>query len=241
MLIIGAPGIDKSVSSRQSKYHHTLQEIPDLDAQALDFICLECGAELNWWQWFESRNYNRDTLCDCGEVIPPGGFKRRLPRHQQLAVQEPGYFSQRWYHATRTASWAETVQDAEDGQLVIHAGSKLAALSRADDMSRNSMNASRPMFLYSFTLTDPSLITTTVYDDMMDEWPTRLDEETPLWECALEDDGADGLDSGFSFNHLDEIIPGAPYYNRYELPGEISLILHAGLIDLRSVEIEVLS
>ena len=242
-LITGAPGygIVKSASAPRSKYHHMLQEIPDLDAQALDFICLECGTELSWWQWFESRNYNRGVLCDCGELIPPGGFKRRLPRHQQLAVEEPGYFDRRWYHATRTEDWAEIIQDAEDGELLVHAGSKLSALSRADDMSRTSLNSSRPMFLYSFRLTAPDRISTTVYDDMMDEWPTRLGEGTSLWECALENDGADGLNSGFSFSHLDDIIPGAPYYNRYELPGEISLIFHAGLIDLLTVEVTVLS
>lgn len=235
-LITGAPGVGvmDTAAVRRSQYYFTLQGISDLDAQALDLICVACRMPLDWWQWFQSRGYSRDTNCDCGEPVTRR-FGRKLPSHQRFAVESPGYFDRVWYHASHNRNWIEDVQGAEDGELLVHAGSKLAALSRADDLGRGHLFGDRkPIYLHSFLLSDPSAISTTIYDDLMDEWPVRLDDEDPMPLCPIEDE--EERSDSYSWQPLDYGVQGAPYYNRYEIPGEISLILHAGLINRDSVE-----
>lgn len=235
-LITGAPGIGKMVAAAPRAHHHfALQGITNMDDQALDLICTACGGPLSWWQWFQSKSYSRESNCACGERIPRNRFKRGLPDHQRYAVASPGYFDGPWFHATRKENWADAVQSPQDGQLLVHAGSKLSALSRADDLVKEISIEHGPVYIHSFLLTDPSAISPTVYDDMGENWPVRIDEGHAMRICPFEDE-EEAADSYNSWQRLEAGYQGAPYYNRYEIPGEISLILHAGLIDLASVK-----
>lgn len=212
-----------------------LEEIEDLNADALDAICSECSARLSWGQWINGNDYKllSQTQChSCGEPIRFLESSWSLPTHQRDAVEVPGFFDRRWYHATMRSNWAETAKEAVDGRLIAHAGSRLSALSRADSFIQSHRPG--PISLYSFELTSTADFTTTIYDDMGEDWPERTDEQYAMRICHQEDQD-DDLPS--QWEHLAEGITGAPYYNRYEVPGQISILFHAKLIDLSTVEV----
>ena len=215
-----------------------LTEIEDINAPALDAVCGECAAPLSWAQWLiEAYGPSNSTLCaTCGKPPRVRFFERNLPTYRVEEIKAPGYFERTWYHATDNPCWAEDVQSAMDGELLIHAGSKIAALSRAVDLRRDSGEAEDPLYLHSFRLSATDSMGRTVIEDADGYWPETLSEALEsrrLEICAIEGEPYVERFEKFSF---EEGLRGVPYYNRYELPGDISLLLHAGLIDLESVE-----
>lgn len=129
--------------------------IEDLNADALDAICPGCKATLSWGQWLNaSFNRNRQITCHaCSLPISVKDLtKEPIPAYRLEEVQATGYFDRVWHHATRSEHWAEEVMDAEQGQLLIHAGSKLAALSLANDLRRDYQRGTEPIFVHSFML-----------------------------------------------------------------------------------------
>lgn len=216
------------------KAHWILRGIEDLNGDALDAVCWSCETPLSWGQWLRGRNYNSHSEChNCGERIISEGFARDLPRHHVRELRRPDYFDRVWYHATKSENWVEDVQTAEEGRLLVHAGSLLSALSRADDLYRENSLHHPEIFLHSFRLKDPELVSPTIFDDMMDDWPVRTDYLESMRVCPVE-----GIDSEIigEWQTIEAGYAAAPYYNRYELPGDISLILAASLIDEYSLD-----
>lgn len=208
-------------------------EIGDLSTDALDAVCSRCRASLSWGQWIGSNDYRQEACChSCGQRIFQS-HEWTMPGYQQQLVEAPGYFSRRWYHASKRENWAEVARDAAAGKLLVHAGSKLSALSRADLHFRDLSNW-RPVFLYSFEIRSTAEFSTTIYDDMGEDWPDRLGDGFDMRVChstAMDDDAPS------RWEPMGEGILGVPYYNRYEVPGEISILFSALLIDLDSVEV----
>ncbi len=216
-----------------SKAHWILRGIEDLNGDALDAICWNCDTPLSWAQWLRGRNFQSHSHChSCGERVVSEDFSRDLPRHHVRELRRADYFARTWYHATRDESWVPTVQEAEDGKLFVHAGSLLSALSRADDLYSERSSVHPTVYLHSFQLKDPGLVSPTIFDDMMDDWPIRTDLQHSMRVCLVE-----GIDEEIigNWQDLEPCFKAAPYYNRYELPGDISLILAASLIDGHSV------
>lgn len=208
-----------------------LDGIEDPNADALDAVCPDCSTSLNWAQWLNSRDITRKTYCDrCHRLITLREHTEDLPRHRLQSVQQPGYFGQTWYHASRKEHWVDEVQEAEDGKLLVHAGSRVAALAMADSR-RREISPLPSIYLHSFRFSSTASATTTVFEDMLDDWPKRIDQEITMEVCPVvgEPHSLEELSfsSGFRI---------AAYYNRYEVPGDISILFHAALIDLASVD-----
>ena len=211
--------------------HWILDEVSDLNADALDARCSKCEAKLSWGQWLNACDYKLRTSChNCGAMIFTDGFSTPLPRETWEEVQQPGYFDRVWYHASRKKDWAREIHTARDGQLLVHAGSKLSALSRADDIFTDTPS-DEPLYLHSFRLRSSRSFTRTVLDDMMESWQTRLSHPLDMEICEIKGFAPSGATMA-----LGERIRGAAYYNRYELPGDISIIFHGKLVQLNTVE-----
>lgn len=232
------PQFDRSEIS--DHYRLMADEISDLNADALDAICSQCRTPLSWAEWINSNDYRKQTSChSCGKrIFSTGSYEWPMPVQQQDLAASPGYFSRRWYHATRRQNWAEVAREAAAGRLLVHAGSKLSALSRADLFLRERFNPNpRPIQLYSFELRSTAEFSTTIYDDMGEDWPDRLGDGFDMRIChstAMDEDEPS------CWEPMGEGVLGVPYYNRYEVPGEISILFSAPLIDLATVEVEEL-
>ena len=75
------------------------------------------------------------------------------------------------------------------------------------------------------------LIDQDVLDDMTEDWQITVGNPYDMDTCEIEGGGCTG-----GYKHLDERTRGAAYYNRYELPGDISIIFHGKLVQLNTVE-----
>lgn len=236
-LEIERPKFDRSDIS--PFYRLMAEEIGDLNENAFDTLCSGCQTPLSWYQWINGNDYRKETAChSCGKrIYSTGSYEWTMPVEQEKAVATPGYFNRRWYHATRRENWAEVVQEAADGKLLIHAGSKLAALSRADLHFRDDSKRG-PVFLYSFEFLSTSAFSITVYDDMGEDWPGRLGDHCDLRICRST---ATDEDEPSRWGFMGKDVLGIPYYNRYEVPGEISILFSAALIDLSTVKVVDLS
>lgn len=211
--------------------HWILDEVTDLNADALDAQCYKCSAKLSWGQWLNACDPKTRTNChSCGAMIFTDGFSTPLPRETWEQVQQPEYFDQVWYHASRKKNWAQDIRKAKGGELLVHAGSKLSALSRADDIFTDTP-AETPLYLHSFRLRSSRSFTRTVLEDMMEDWQITLGHPYDMGVCEIDGGGrAEG------YSYLDQKKRGAAYYNRYELPGDISIIFHGKLVQLNTVE-----
>lgn len=213
----------------------TLQAIEDLDADALRAACPECGAALSWGQWLELEKLDRRTSChSCDSRFYGDGYTTSPPTEELAAeLSQEGYFDRVWYHATDRADWVSEVRAAFGGNLLVHAGSKLSALSRADDLIRQG-NGSTEFYLYSFRLKSTSGFLTELLEDMCEDWQITTAQQQEMTVCDLRGEGIERT------RHLSSRVRGAGYYNRYELPGDISLLFQAKLIAVESVECEIL-
>lgn len=211
--------------------HWILEGIEDLNADALDALCSNCEERLSWAQWLNGKAHRPKGRCHgCNLIILSDGHFGPMPRESWEQIQEPGYFDRIWYHVSKDAHWARTVRSAEDGKLLVHAGSKLAALARADDLSR--ITRAPELYIHSFRLRSTESFSRIVLDDMEDQWQIRLDDPAPMDRCSVEGQSLDR--DGISFEAEGD--RGAAYYNRFELPGDVSIIFHAQLIQLDTVE-----
>lgn len=223
-----------SHSQISSMNHWILEEITDFNAYALDAICQHCKVKLSWGQWLNSIDYHLMLKChSCSGMLFPEVWGEFMPRTSFEAVQEPDYFARTWYHASDRKHWASEVRAALRGQLLIHAGTKLSALSRADALYEET-GKQVPIYLHSFRLRSTRSISRSVLDDACDAWQDELTDPQAMVICPVEGDDDDGERLRLSLSA--EGYRGAPYYNRYEIPGDISLLVHAKLIQLNTVE-----
>lgn len=219
------------------KNHWILREIPDVNADAMDATCYSCEAPLSWAQWLNATDAAMQIRCHgCQSYVFTDGASNPVPQETHDAVQEPGYFDRTWYHVSRERNWAKIVRKARDGDLIVHAGSKLSALSRADDLSyEEEGNSAGPYYLHSFRLRSTRRFGRSILEDMVDSWQTTLSKPVAMDLCAVAEHRLFG-----GTRPTEELSPegyhGAPYYNRYEVPGDISLLFHARLIQLNTVE-----
>lgn len=220
------------------RHQWILQEIPDVNADAMDAACQNCLNPISWGQWLNAANYANKICCNvCGTRIFSEDCNAPLPKRFQAELTSPDYFDRTWYHATRDKDWARKVRRAKDGNLLVHAGSKISALSRADDLYSDyyddpSNANSRSYYLHEFRLRSSKSFSRVVLEDMVDSWQTDLLEPWKMALCQVEGEQP----SNRSLYLTPEGSRGVPYYNRYELPGEISILFHAQLIQLNTVK-----
>lgn len=209
----------------------TGEAIADLNGDALEAACNECKARLSWAQWLNSGDYRkRPVECHRCGARTYSDDSCLDPTPELLAeVTAPGYLDRTWYHATQKRNWAREVRSAEDGQLIVHAGSKLSALARADYLREEGYDG--PVYIHSFRLRSSRWICTTLLDDMAERWQEDLRDPRNMDVCPVR-----GRRDPYSFRTLGNGgYLGALYYNRYELPGDISILFHAPLVQLNTV------
>ena len=219
-----------------SKRHFILDEIPDLNADALGAACEKCGARFSWGQWLNAADRLKLMECHrCGNRIYNEDFCLD-PSDELLAeLQVPGYFDRTWYHATTRQNWLPGVRGAFGGDFLIHAGDRITAMARADgfyESNRMRHRAGRELeiFLYSFKFRGSRSFRPELFEDMGEDWPEDLRHERSMGVLANGDTSPTGdvpMSEGFR---------GAGYYNRYEVPGSVSVIAPAKHIQLNTVE-----
>ena len=222
----------------RTRYRWILSELTDLNAPALAAQCYRCETPMSWRQWLTSANH-ADTECSqCGKTLYFDDCTADLPSEELIGeLRAPGYFDRTWYHATRTEDWIEAVRKSSDGELIVHAGDKLTALSRADylrSVSREEGADTEPIYLYSFTLSSTEGFSTAVLNDCDEAWQERLGKPYLMDVLIAEQDSREQMIA------LSGDRPGATYYNCYELPGTLSVLFAAQLIDASSVSTEIL-
>lgn len=215
--------------------HHILDSIEDLNADALSSVCEICGARMSWGQWLNASDLLSLTKCHrCDSLVDTGTCLD--PSEALLAeLREPGYFDRTWYHATMRRNWLSGARGTFGGEFLIHAGDRLTALARADSFYESrgiSPKGERRLevFIYSFRFQNSQSFRRELFDDMEMEWPEDRGHERPMRVIGNGDSSPAGDVTMYpSF-------PGAGYYNRYELPGTVSVIAPAKSIDLDTVE-----
>lgn len=211
------------------KNHWILEEIEDINSDALDAVCGECQAKLSWAQWLNSSQGSRCHRCDSLILV---GYSETISKELIASVKDPDYFDREWFHASKRKNWSRSTRDAEQGNLLVHAGSRLAALSRADDIFRENSGLTGEYYLHSFRLRSSASFSHSMLEDMEDDWQTDLRYPQEMLICSVKGEAA-------TDDHLElskKGIRGAAYYNRYDVPGDISIIFHAKLIQLNTVE-----
>jgi hypothetical protein len=203
--------------------------VEDSTAPALDFSCHICRTPFTWQDWFDVQDRMRVVCPSCGAQAFSAEPAFPAPEATQRKVETPDYLHTRWFHASVSNSWASDVSEAEEELLLVHAGSELSALSRADDLARRT-KCSSTLYLHSFTLSNVRRFAPILLEDAETSWQTRLDEPREMSACP----GDAPVELSKEGYH------GAPYYNRYELPGEVSILFHSKLISLSTVETVVL-
>lgn len=209
-----------------------MELIPDLSQDALKARCGACGASLSWGQWFQRHGGEFQCCHRCGEYLKEDPCGDLTPDEAD-AVREPGYFDREWFHVSEHEDWAEHVLEAEDGDLLVHAGDELAATARADHF-RLYTPSWRPieLYLHRFRLTTAEGFSKEILDDMGDRWQTTLSKPYPMALTEIEGQHREATE----FTSLSPTIPGIGYYNRFEVPGSISILFHGALIDPSTVE-----
>ncbi len=215
--------------------------IKDLNTDAFDAVCKHCQARLSWGQWLNSKDYRKNVVCHiCGKAI----FYRDhsewpMPSYHQYLVRHPDFFDRQWYHATTKRDWVEAVQEAANGKLLIHAGSKISALYRATRFLNRALASNiSPVSIYAFKLKSTMEFSTTIYDDMGDDWPDRLGDGFTM---KVSESTNTARKEKVRREPMGKGILGVPYYNRYEVPGEISILFSSILIDPTTVEVTKIS
>lgn len=214
------------------RIHWVLQGIEDINGDAPNSACPLCGSVLSWAQWLNSADYHMRTECHkCGKFLRPSSGAAKAPTAEYIeALSEPGYFDRLWYHTSKDRNWARTVRHADGGQALVHAGSRLSALSRADDLYEDDQDST--YYLHSFRLRSTRRFDTRLFGDACTNWQRWLSiplnamdlHVSPLENSPVESPIREGGKLGLG------------YYNRYELPGEVSILFHAPLVQLNTVE-----
>lgn len=223
-------------SEISDRFHWILDEIQDLSADALASACDYCGASFSWGQWLTSAGEDSNFHChSCSKAVHPHDSTQDPSEALVSELRSPGYFDRIWYHATIQKDWLQAVQEAADGELLVHAGDRLTALGRADYLRHAHSQSYRsseplPIYLHSFRLRVTEGFAPEILEDSSDDWPEDLSDHFFGMQVLV---GEGPLNISDSFI-------GAPYYNRYEAPGTISLILGAKFIDGDSLSTELL-
>ena len=217
-----------------SKRHFILEEIPDLNTDAMGAACEKCGARFSWGQWLNASDRMKQMKCHCcANPICNEDFCLDPSERLLAELREPSYFDRTWYHATLRKNWLQSARETHGGEFLIHAGDRLTALARADGFyESNRYRAGRELeiFLYSFKFRGVRSFRPEFFDDMGDDWPEDLSHEIAMRVLANGDPSPAGDVS------MDESFRGAGYYNRYEIPGGVSVIAPAKHIQLNTVE-----
>jgi len=223
----------------RTRYRWMLSELSDLNAPALAAQCHGCGTPMSWKQWLTSANHAQTECVQCGHWLYFDDCTADLPSEELLAeLRSPGYFDRTWYHASLSENWFERVQGAADGGLIVHAGDRLTALSRADYLRSEREARQLPaqtVYLHSFRLSAAEPFSADVLDDCDEYWQEQLSKPSPMAVLVSAPGSKEQMVT------LTEATPGATYYNRYELPGTLSLIFTARSIDGASTSTEILS
>ena len=219
-----------------SKRHFILEEIPDLNADAMGAACEKCGARFSWGQWLNAIHRMEQVSCHrCESPIYNEDFCLDPTEELLAELRAPGYFDRTWYHATLRKDWLRSVRQSFSGGLLVHAGDRLTALARADNFyeaNRFAHLAKSPkeIFLYSFRFRSTRGFRPELFEDMGEDWAEDLTHRMSMRVLANGDSSPAGDVS------MDESFRGAGYYNRYEIPGGVSVIAPAKHIQLNTVE-----
>lgn len=224
----------------RTRYRWMLRELSNLNAPALAAKCFACETPMSWRQWLTSANHAQTECAQCGRWLYFDDCTADEPSEEFLReFREPDFFAQTWYHATRKENWFEEIQSASEGELIVHAGSKLAALSRGDWLrtvrSGEESFDGAPIYLHSFRLNSPERFSKALLNDCDEAWQEELSKPYPMDTILRAPGSQDHMVT------LSEETPGAAYYNRYELPGTLSILFAVGCIDSASISTEVLS
>lgn len=217
-----------------SKNHYwSLPLVSDLNGDANDTRCWNCRARLSWGQWLNAGDFSRIEYCHRCEsaVSVDGGHEEFVPRSVFSRIAKKDFFDRTWYHATDKENWAQEVQEALDGQLIVHAGDELTARFRADGLYKETGSKCR-YYLHSFKLRSTESFARVPLKDQVDCWQEELTAPDPMEVDRWGDDAPLGEFVEFS----PEGFRGAAYYNQLEAPGEISILFYAGLIQLNTVK-----
>lgn len=220
-----------------SKRHFILDEISDLNADALGAACEKCSAHFSWGQWLNAGDRMEQMRCHrCDSSIYNEDFCLDPSEETLAEFRKPGYFDRTWYHATTRADWVRGVRGAFGGDFLIHAGDRITAMARADNFHEANgfpYRAGRELeiFLYSFKFRSTRGFRSELFEDMGEDWPEDLGHRTTMRVLA------NGVSSPARSLLMDRSFRGAGYYNRYEVPGSVSVIAAAKHIQLNTVEV----
>ncbi len=213
------------------RIHWVLQGVEDINGEAPNSACLSCGSTLSWAQWFNSADSSMRTSChECGRFLRPSSGTAKYPSEDfREELLETGYFDQTWYHTSKDKNWARTVRHADGGQALVHAGSRLSALSRADDLYEDDQEST--YYLHSFRLRSTRHFDRRLFGDACTNWQKLLSVPQRYVRVYAETLESSYVDSPLQVGGK----LGLGYYNCYELPGEVSILFHAPLVQLNTV------
>jgi len=217
-----------------SKRHYwSLPLVVDLNADANGARCWNCDAALSWGQWLNAGDFSRIEYChSCEHVVSAdGAHEEFIPRSVFGEIEEADFFDRTWYHATDRKDWARDVRGALDGQLIVHAGDELTARFRADGLYQETGDKCK-YYIHSFRLRSSKSMARVPLVDNVDCWQEELIAAEPMEVARYGDEAPAGEFIEFG----PEGFRGAAYYNQLESPGEISILFHAGLIQLNTVK-----
>lgn len=167
--------------------------------------CKVCGR----YQPHAFRAHENMAICyHCGEYTSVQHFYVDLRAGEEKYLDDSVTLNSNWYHISKQADWANSVQQGgrehfEDG-IMVHVGSKEAALDRLRDIRRVDMDVD-DYYLHEVRLAPNTELSPNVMRDE-DYWPAR------------------GSEAG-TYEHFGISSAGATrYVNGFEAPGTISLI-----------------
>lgn len=224
----------RMLAEAKAQYRWLCEVVPDLSAPALAGVCRNCSLPYTWEEWLMSRSYRQTVACAaCGALIYR--FLNYAPLASALleraqALQAP---QQRWYHASAQATWPSTVKAKPE--LLLHGGSVYAARARADALREEDGVAT--VFLHSFTLRSELRFGAFILEDALASWQQELSTPKKMRLCSIAENRAH---SGWrTLSPTAE--QAALYYNRFESPGDLSVLFPASAIVEESIATEVLT
>ncbi len=219
------------LSELKPKPRWILEEIEDINSDALSARCGSCSASLSWAQWILMEGRCGTYHChSCGAELIGNPDCGQITAEEASEVLSRNYLDRTWYHATKDENWLSSVQSAGSGDLLVHVGDRLSALARADFITRRG---GQTVYLYSFRIYIPDSIAPAVAKDMGRGWQTRVAYPLPMERARIL-----GEDLNEDYLTITDDAPLMVYHNRYEVPGSFSLLLAAALIEEDSVEVE---
>ncbi len=225
------------LSDLQPRPEWILEEIEDINGDARSARCNSCFAPLSWGQWFSMNGDGALISChSCGELLLETPDCGEVTPEQAAEVLSESYLDRVWYHATTDPDWLNTVQKAGHGDLLVHVGDRLSALSRADWLGLSKSpkaKLGRKVYLYSFRIYIPDYIVPAIGQDMGCSWQQTIGRPIQMERAKLQ--GEERSDDYLTISDNDPLMV---YYNRFEIPGAFSLLLAAGLIEGESLTVE---